>query len=811
MGSPVRPVPSMDDDLAAIRRVKVPGVVAESTAAAPHPSSMDADLAALREPLGGAAGAAIEGVANGAMLGGGAYAGGLLDTLLQGSSYRGHFRDNLNKNIATERGNLSAYQQAHPVASAVGEIAGGALPAVAAEPLSIGSAVAKYGKLARVAGSVADGVLAGGASGAISANPGQIAQGAKRGAMVGGVLGAAVPAVAGAVSGARNTVRTLAGTGTEGRAVAKLAELAGQAKMTPDQIAAAGADAQATKTPAILGDLMGMPGRRAVQWVAGQPSGEGASLVSKLEDRMTGQYDRVLGRVQDAVGQPFQNMPQTSDALLNQRRQAAQPLYDAAYAKGPVMTPTLEKALQDPDFAKAIAKGRSLTAKRALTSDTPIAPATAASSEDLSRARAYGAQSGNTRLSLRDPMRTKVNPYRQDSPLHAEWEAGFRQKYDPAQVGSGLPDGVALTPQGDLLHTDAARAAAAQPASDAYAADRLVNETRPRADLPSGPMTDQEALYAKLLHLNGGDHEAAAAAMRQLGSKVPTPNAGAGAPFAGVEPVPIEVLDYAKRYLDNGIRRGFDAQSTFDHTTATATNGLLSKVLDEVDAQVPEYAKARAQYHSDSRMLDALDLGRQALTMHPDELAAATAGMSDPEREMVRAGFMDAFKQKAGSVADRNDLSKRVLTDPNARARFQAVAPDAMDALLKLRDQETGLAQTLNFAKGGSNTADKLMFAQAMNSGVRPSDLTVLPFSPHRTLIRLAGRFGQSIQSKANARLADELAPMLGTEPGTPAFQSVLDQLSAYGDPNAAQALTAGRRSLIARALALRAGQAGNQ
>jgi hypothetical protein len=207
-------------------------------------------------------------------------------------------------------------------------------------------------------------------------------------------------------------------------------------------------------------------------------------------------------------------------------------------------------------------------------------------------------------------------------------------------------------------------------------------------------------------------------------------------------------------------------------------------------------------------MMDALDLGRQALTMHPDELSAATSSLSDPEKEMVRAGFMDAFKQKAGSVADRNDLSKRVLTDPNARARFNAVAPNAMDALLKLRDQETGLAQTLNFAKGGSNTADKLMFAQSMQDGVRPSDLAVLPFSPHRTLIRLAGRFGQGIQTRANARLADELAPLLGSEPGTPAFQSVLDRLTNYGDPTAMQTRALGRQSVIARALALRAAQA---
>lgn len=654
-----------------------------------------------REMPGGTPGAFIEGVANGAVLGGGAYAGGFLDTLLDPSSYRGHFRANLSGNIAKERALLHGYQAAHPVATTVGEVGGGILPAVAAEPLSLASALGKAGTAARIAGQVADGALIGGTSGALSADPGQTMSGATRGAVAGGILGAAVPAAARAVGAVPAAARALAGTSSEDRALGKLAAQLAEHHMTPADLSRAGHEAVAAGTPAVVGDLMGSLGRRAVQWTVGQPSGEGANLLAKLEDRNAGQYDRILGRVQDAMGQRFQNMPQTSDALLDARRQAAGPAYAKAYAKGPVMTPTLQEAMRDPDFAKAIAKGRALKAKM--------------------------------------------------------------------DLGNGQ---------------------AAEPAP---------------APAPTWPDPTHTALYQRLLSLNGNDPKTALAGMRALGIGDPVSTAP-----AADAPVPIDVLDYAKRYLDTGIRRGFDAQSGFDHTTATATNRVLSKVLDEVDAQVTEYAAARQQYHSDSRMLDALELGRSALTMHPDELAAAVQGLSPAEQEVARAGFLDAVRQKAGSVDDRNDLTKRFVGDPNTRARFAAFAPSpaAMQQIRSAAEREAELAKTLNVAKGGSNTVDKAMFAAAMADGPRASDLAVFPVSPHRTLVRLAGRAGQAITLRANGRLADALAPLLGTEAGSPGFDELVQRLTQYGDPSMQKAIGAGRRAVAGRTVAALGGEA---
>src|SRR6185437_9861247 len=100
------------------------------------------------------------------------------------------------------------------------------------------------------------------------------------------------------------------------------------------------------------------------------------------------------------------------------------------------------------------------------------------------------------------------------------------------------------------------------------------------------------------------------------------PDAVKGLASSQGEAVPVKVLDYAKRYLDKGIQRGFDAQSGFDHTTASVTNKVLGQVLDDLDAARPNFAKARAVYHSDSRMLDVAETAKKALSMPPDELAA---------------------------------------------------------------------------------------------------------------------------------------------------------------------------------------------
>lgn len=304
---------------------------------------------------------------------------------------------------------------------------------------------------------------------------------------------------------------------------------------------------------------------------------------------------------------------------------------------------------------------------------------------------------------------------------------------------------------------------------------------------PTPDPTDQGTLYRRLLELSGGNHDAAVAAMRRLGMTPPPqgPPLPAGPDAPGIS---IKALDFAKQYLDRGIQRGFDATSGFDHTTATVTRNLLQQVLNDVDAQVPAYGTARAAYTADSRPLNALTVGENALRTSPQALATHAQGMNPAERQALVTGTMDAVANKGANVADRSDLSAQFLANPAMQGRFQAIAPtpESYEQLIGLRNRETSMARTLQAAVGGSDTERNRILSGSMDA-VTPSDIAVAPISVRRAMMRIAGRLGQRYQTARNTATADALAPYLQAEPGTEPFGALIQRLTALPHQNAQQ------------------------
>ena len=330
------------------------------------------------------------------------------------------------------------------------------------------------------------------------------------------------------------------------------------------------------------------------------------------------------------------------------------------------------------------------------------------------------------------------------------------------------------------------------------------NTAPPSTPVPVGAPTPARvtanAQLADALKENPGMNQDAIARLAKLLGADPASLSGSQTPQSGVQ-VPIKVLDYAKRYLDKGIRRGFDANSGFDHTTAHATNNVLGGVLDEVDQQRPNWLAARQQYHSDSRMEEMADLGEKAHNMTPDELQDALRGASPAEMDVARKTFLGAYKNKAGSIRDQNDLSARFLSDPNMRARFAIMAPNqsATDATQALADREGLMASTYRAATGNSTTAQQQMVDRAMNGGVSPADIAVLPISPHRTIARLAGRYGEQLRNQSNIKLSNQLSGLLQTKPGTSEYDDLISALRS-GNQTVAPGVTT-RNDLLKRAI----------
>jgi hypothetical protein len=87
-------------------------------------------------------------------------------------------------------------------------------------------------------------------------------------------------------------------------------------------------------------------------------------------------------------------------------------------------------------------------------------------------------------------------------------------------------------------------------------------------------------------------------------------------------PQSVQAIDYMKRGLDDLIE-GKMRSGAMARTEARLLRQKLNGVLEKVDAAVPEYAKARAQFSGDSKLMEAHDAGREFLRTDRDELAAS--------------------------------------------------------------------------------------------------------------------------------------------------------------------------------------------
>lgn len=238
-----------------------------------------------------------------------------------------------------------------------------------------------------------------------------------------------------------------------------------------------------------------------------------------------------------------------------------------------------------------------------------------------------------------------------------------------------------------------------------------------------------------------------------------------GALPAGATSTPMTVGDvhYAKLGLDDLIDRKSDG-SGIAPTRARQLRIGLSGLLDQVDAAVPDYATARAQYRGDKEIQEAMELGKSAFHLPVDELQMATQDFSPGEQQAFRASAMDQLKQAAGNVDTRKDLMARWLASPNMEARLRLIAPsdEAAQALLGHRDIERQMAATAAAPKAGSNTSTVLS-DQIGQGPISGSTIARGFVSPHRFLTSSAGALGQAVQRAWQGQLAENLAPMLGT------------------------------------------------
>lgn len=169
----------------------------------------------------------------------------------------------------------------------------------------------------------------------------------------------------------------------------------------------------------------------------------------------------------------------------------------------------------------------------------------------------------------------------------------------------------------------------------------------------------------------------------------------------------IQILDYAKRALDDkigGMLRAGEKQK------ARALIGTKNALLEEMDKQVPVYARARAAFAGPKASEDALEAGRMFMREDAEDIAELLAGMGQSERQFFRMGAIRQIRDSVLSKSDTADAYKAIFNTPLKRQKVEALFPDAKSfaRFTRAMRSEAKMFETQTKVLANSNTANKL-------------------------------------------------------------------------------------------------------
>ena len=224
----------------------------------------------------------------------------------------------------------------------------------------------------------------------------------------------------------------------------------------------------------------------------------------------------------------------------------------------------------------------------------------------------------------------------------------------------------------------------------------------------------------------------------------------------------IQALDYAKRALDDQIGKAIRAGK---NQTARALMGTKKALLDEMDSQVPAYAKARAAYSGPKAMEDALESGRKFMREDAEDIVKAVRDMSPTEKEFFRMGAIREIRDKVLSKSDTANAYRAIFDSPLKRDKIRALFPDSKSFAQFARAMagEARMYETAGKAMGNSSTANKLAGVSdiALDPGTLVDAATGGPtMAALNALKNWMRRHAPAIR---NEKMRDEIAELLFT------------------------------------------------
>lgn len=141
-----------------------------------------------------------------------------------------------------------------------------------------------------------------------------------------------------------------------------------------------------------------------------------------------------------------------------------------------------------------------------------------------------------------------------------------------------------------------------------------------------------------------------------------------------------------------------------------AANQARAALVGELRGVSPTYAQALDAWAGPSQAMDAMSMGRRALSNDPEVTADAIGRMSDSQKDFFKVGVARALKDKVDATQEGADVTRRIFGNTLIRNKIAAAFgdPAAFDQFQTTMDQQAQFAKTRNAVLSGSRTAPLL-------------------------------------------------------------------------------------------------------
>jgi hypothetical protein len=256
-------------------------------------------------------------------------------------------------------------------------------------------------------------------------------------------------------------------------------------------------------------------------------------------------------------------------------------------------------------------------------------------------------------------------------------------------------------------------------------------------------------------------------------SYVPLFREGAEGPVLGRAPT-VEDLHLLKTSLDDDIRQAYQAG---EGQLGNALRDFKSRIVGNLESEVPAYRKARELYKGDIEVEEAITRGREDILRRPvDELRRDFGALSDVEKDGFRSGAIDTIlARKVDPKVDSADFARSLWGNADTRNRLKLLVKDENELvrLAQQFDREQRMARTNRAVLGGSQTA---MREADIGDTVANTVADVATKGPTAAFVDTVGRWVRRAGGLTEP-VADDVARLLTSE-GPETIRAVLSSLN---------------------------------